>query len=152
MLVLALLAVFVAGLMVGRTPEFLGKKIRAPQMKLVVAYVLTIPIAVLVFGSTSLVLGAGTRSILNPGMHGLTEVTYAYASVAQNNGSAFAGLLGQHSLVRHDACPGHADRAVRADRARPRHRRLDSPGRAPTRARGRRSTPPGRPSWCSSSG
>ncbi len=92
MLVFALLAVFVAGLMVGRTPEFLGKKIRAPQMKLVVAYALTIPIVVLVFGSTSLVLGAGTRSILNPGMHGLTEVTYAFASVAQNNGSAFAGL------------------------------------------------------------
>ena len=92
MLVFALLAVFIAGLMVGRTPEFLGKKIRAPQMKLIVAYALTIPIVVLVLGSMSLVLGAGTRSILNPGMHGLTEVTYAFASVAQNNGSAFAGL------------------------------------------------------------
>jgi K+-transporting ATPase ATPase A chain len=92
MLVLALLSVFVAGLMVGRTPEFLGKKIRAPQMKLVVAYVLTIPVVVLIFGSISLVINAGTRSILNPGMHGLTEVTYAYASVANNNGSAFAGL------------------------------------------------------------
>ena len=91
-LVLALLSVFVAGLMVGRTPEFLGKKIRAPQMKLVVAYVLTIPIAVLVLGSMSLVLQQGTRSILNPGMHGLTEVTYAFASAANNNGSAFAGL------------------------------------------------------------
>jgi K+-transporting ATPase A subunit len=76
-LVLALLSVFVAGLMVGRTPEFLGKKIRAPQMKLVLAYVLTIPVVVLVLGSTSLVISAGTRSILNPGMHGLTEVTYA---------------------------------------------------------------------------
>src|SRR4029077_15318448 len=86
------LSVFVAGLMVGRTPEFLGKKIQAPQMKLVVAYVLTIPVVVLVLGSMSLVLGAATRSILNPGMHGLTEITYAYASVAQNNGSAFAGL------------------------------------------------------------
>ena len=91
-LVLALLSVFVAGLMVGRTPEFLGKKIRAPQMKLVVSYVLTIPVVVLVLGSMSLVLNAGTRSILNPGFHGLTEVTYAYASVANNNGSAFAGL------------------------------------------------------------
>jgi K+-transporting ATPase ATPase A chain len=91
-LVLALLAVFIAGLMVGRTPEFLGKKIRAPQMKLVVAYVLTIPVVVLILGSMSLVLSAGTRSILNPGLHGLTEVMYAYASVAQNNGSAFAGL------------------------------------------------------------
>ena len=91
-LVLALLSVFVAGLMVGRTPEFLGKKIRATQMKLVVTYVLTIPTTVLILGSTSLVIAAGTRSILNPGLHGLTEVTYAYASVANNNGSAFAGL------------------------------------------------------------
>jgi K+-transporting ATPase ATPase A chain len=91
-LVLALLSVFVAGLMVDRTPEFLGKKIRALQMKLVVTYVLTIPVVVLTFGSLSAVLHAGTSSILNPGMHGLTEITYAYASVAQNNGSAFAGL------------------------------------------------------------
>jgi K+-transporting ATPase ATPase A chain len=91
-LVLALLAVFIAGLMVGRTPEFLGKKIRAPQMKLVVMYVLTIPVTVLIFGSISLVISAGTSSILNHGLHGLTEITYAYASVAQNNGSAFAGL------------------------------------------------------------
>jgi K+-transporting ATPase ATPase A chain len=92
MLVFALLAVFIAGLMVGRTPEFLGKKIRGPQMKLIVAYVLTIPTVVLVLGSMSLVLGAATRSILNPGFHGLSEVMYAYASVANNNGSAFAGL------------------------------------------------------------
>jgi K+-transporting ATPase ATPase A chain len=91
-LVLALLSVFIAGLMVGRTPEFLGKKIRASQMKLVVTYVLTIPIVVLVLGSISLVIGPGTSSILNPGFHGLTEVTYAYASSATNNGSAFAGL------------------------------------------------------------
>jgi potassium-transporting ATPase potassium-binding subunit len=91
-LVLALLSVFIAGLMVGRTPEFMGKKIRGPQMKLVVAYVLTIPIVVLVLGSTSLVISQGTSSILNPGFHGLSEVTYAYASVTNNNGSAFAGL------------------------------------------------------------
>jgi potassium-transporting ATPase potassium-binding subunit len=91
--VLVLLAVFVAGLMVGRTPEFLGKKIRAPQMKLIVAYVLTIPVAVLTLGSMSLVLEQGARSILNPGFHGLTEVTYAFASAANNNGSAFAGLM-----------------------------------------------------------
>jgi K+-transporting ATPase ATPase A chain len=91
-LVFALLAVFVAGLMVGRTPEFLGKKIRGPQMKLIVSYVLTIPIVTLVLGSISLVIPAGTSSILNPGFHGLTEVTYAFASAANNNGSAFAGL------------------------------------------------------------
>ncbi|HXZ65333.1 MAG TPA: potassium-transporting ATPase subunit KdpA [Streptosporangiaceae bacterium] len=91
-LVLALLAVFVAGLMVGRTPEFFGKKIRGPQMKLVVAYTLTIPVTVLVLGSTALVIEPGYSSILNPGMHGLSEVMYAYASSANNNGSAFAGL------------------------------------------------------------
>ena len=91
-LVLSLLAVFVAGLMVGRTPEFLGKKIRAPQMKLIIAYVLALPTTILIFGGISLVIRAGTGPILNPGFHGLTEVTYAYASVAQNNGSAFAGL------------------------------------------------------------
>jgi potassium-transporting ATPase potassium-binding subunit len=91
-LVLALLSVFVAGLMVGRTPEFLGKKIRAPQMKLVVAYTLAIPVAVLVLGSASLVLEQGTKSILNPGFHGLSEIMYAFASSANNNGSAFAGL------------------------------------------------------------
>jgi K+-transporting ATPase ATPase A chain len=92
MLVFALLAVFMAGLMVGRTPEFLGKKIGGPQMKLVVAYVLSTPIIILVFGSLSLVIGPGTSSILNPGMHGLSEVTYAFASVTLNNGSAFGGL------------------------------------------------------------
>ncbi len=91
-LVFSLLAVFVAGLMVGRTPEFLGKKIRGPQMMLIVAYVLTIPIVTLVFGSISLVITPGTSSILNPGFHGLSGVTYAFASVANNNGSAFAGL------------------------------------------------------------
>jgi K+-transporting ATPase ATPase A chain len=61
-------------------------------MKLVVAYVLTIPVAVLVLGSISLVIQPGTQSILNPGMHGLSEIMYAYASSANNNGSAFAGL------------------------------------------------------------
>jgi potassium-transporting ATPase potassium-binding subunit len=92
MLVLALLSVFVAGLMVGRTPEFLGKKIRGPQMKLVVTYVLIIPTTVLIFSAISLVDTFGTSSILNPGFHGLSEISYAYASVANNNGSAFAGL------------------------------------------------------------
>ncbi len=148
MLVLALLSVFVAGLMVGRTPEFLGKKIRAPQMKLVVAYVLTIPVVVLAFGSTSLVLGAAKRSILNPGMHGLTEVTYAYASVAQNNGSAFAGLsanttwydstLGLVMLIGRFV-PIVLALAIAGSLA----------GRAPTRAPGPPSTPPGRRSPCS---
>jgi K+-transporting ATPase ATPase A chain len=94
MLIFVLLAVFIAGLMVGRTPEFLGKKIRGTQMKLVILYVVTIPTIVLALGSISLVLGSALHSILNPAFHGLTEVTYAFASVANNNGSAFAGLNG----------------------------------------------------------
>jgi potassium-transporting ATPase potassium-binding subunit len=92
MLILVLLAVFIAGLMVGRTPEFLGKKIRGPHMALVVVYVLTIPTVVLAFGGASLVLGFAVQQSLNSGMHGLTEITYAFASAANNNGSAFAGL------------------------------------------------------------
>lgn len=91
-LVLALLSVFVVGLMVGRTPEFGGKKIRATQMKLVIIYVLTIPVTMLILSSISLVIRPGMSSILNPGMHGLSEITYAFASAANNNGSAFAGL------------------------------------------------------------
>ena len=92
MLIMILLSVFLAGLMVGRTPEYLGKKVGVAQMKLITIYVLSIPMVVLLMGGVSLVFAFGTRSILNSGPHGLTEVTYAFASVAQNNGSAFAGL------------------------------------------------------------
>jgi len=94
MLVFALLAVFIAGLMVGRTPEFLGKKIQAAEMKLVVAYILFVPLAVLAFTAASLVLRQGTSSLLNTGPHGLSEMTYAFTSAANNNGSAFGGLTG----------------------------------------------------------
>ncbi|NUT54684.1 MAG: potassium-transporting ATPase subunit KdpA, partial [Thermoleophilia bacterium] len=92
MLVFVLLAVFIAGLMVGRTPEFLGKKIQAAEMKLVVLYLLAVPLLVLTFSAASVVLEAGRASILNPGPHGLTEVLYAFTSASNNNGSAFAGL------------------------------------------------------------
>jgi len=92
MLIFVLLAVFVAGLMVGRTPEFLGKKIGATQMKLVILYVVAIPVVVLGFGGASLVLGSASRAAPAPGLHGFTEITYAFASVATNNGSAFGGL------------------------------------------------------------
>ena len=94
MLVFALLAVFIAGLMVGRTPEFLGKKIQAAEMKLVVLYLLATPLLVLAFSATSLVIERGTSSILNPGPHGLSEVLYAFTSASNNNGSAFGGLTG----------------------------------------------------------
>jgi K+-transporting ATPase ATPase A chain len=94
MLVFVLLSVFIAGLMVGRTPEYLGKKIQAPEMKLVVLYILAVPIAILGFAGASVVIPAAVGSILNPGPHGLTEIVYAFASQANNNGSAFGGLTG----------------------------------------------------------
>jgi len=94
MLIFALLAVFIAGLMVGRTPEYLGKKIQAAEMKLVVIYLLAVPLVVLAFAGASLVMNTPVNSILNPGAHGLTEVTYAFTSTANNNGSAFGGLSG----------------------------------------------------------
>ncbi|GAA2757678.1 potassium-transporting ATPase subunit KdpA [Actinopolymorpha rutila] len=92
LLVLAVVAVFVAGLMVGRTPEYLGKKIRAREMKLVALYILTMPLLVLIGTGLALTLSTGRSSILNPGAHGLSEVLYAFASATNNNGSAFAGL------------------------------------------------------------
>jgi K+-transporting ATPase ATPase A chain len=94
MLVFALLSVFIAGLMVGRTPEFLGKKIQAAEMKLVVLYILFVPVAVLSFAAISIVLKTALGSLGNSGAHGLTEMTYAFASAGNNNGSAFAGLSG----------------------------------------------------------
>jgi potassium-transporting ATPase potassium-binding subunit len=94
MLILALLSVFIAGLMVGRTPEYLGKKIQAAEMKLVVLYLLMVPVVALVFAGISVVMTSSQSSIFNPGSHGLSEVTYAFVSASNNNGSAFAGLSG----------------------------------------------------------
>ena len=92
MLVMVVLAVFVAGLMVGRTPELLGKKIEPREMKLAVLYVLVFPLSILTFTAWAAVTPGGVGSIANPGPHGLTELLYAYSSAAGNNGSAFAGL------------------------------------------------------------
>ncbi|MGH3158645.1 MAG: potassium-transporting ATPase subunit KdpA [Streptosporangiaceae bacterium] len=91
-LVLAMVTVFVAGLMVGRTPEYLGKKIRPAEMKYAALYFLTLPVLVLTAAGLSIGTKIGQKAILNPGPHGLTEVVYAFASMANNNGSAFAGL------------------------------------------------------------
>src|SRR5260370_2502844 len=91
-LVLAMVTVFVAGLMVGRTPEYLGKKIRPAEMKYAALYFLTLPVVVLTAAGLSIGLKTPQASILNPGPHGLTEIVYAFASMANNNGSAFAGL------------------------------------------------------------
>ena len=94
MLVFALLAVFIAGLMVGRTPEYLGKKIQAAEMKLVVVYILAVPLAILAFAGTAILLKTALASLANSGPHGLSEMVYGYTSMANNNGSAFAGLNG----------------------------------------------------------
>jgi K+-transporting ATPase ATPase A chain len=91
-LILAVIAVFVGGLMVGRTPEYIGKKIRPTEMKYAALYILTMPTLVLAFAGLSLAFKVPRSVILNPGPHGLTEIMYAYASMANNNGSAFAGL------------------------------------------------------------
>jgi K+-transporting ATPase ATPase A chain len=90
--VLAIVTVFVAGLMVGRTPEYIGKKIRPTEMKYAALYFLTIPVVTLTAAGLSIATKTGQSSILNPGPHGLTEIMYAMASEANNNGSAFAGL------------------------------------------------------------
>ncbi|KVV42825.1 ATPase [Burkholderia ubonensis] len=92
MLVFALLAVFVAGLMIGRTPEYVGKKIEAYEMKMVSIVVLLTPLLVLVGTSIAVLADAGKAGILNPGPHGFSEILYAFSSAANNNGSAFAGL------------------------------------------------------------
>jgi K+-transporting ATPase ATPase A chain len=92
MLVFALTSVFIAGLMVGRTPEYLGKKIQATEMKLVVLYLLAVPIAILSFAGASVLLKTSLHSLANSGPHGLSEMTYAFVSASNNNGSAFAGL------------------------------------------------------------
>jgi len=91
-LVLAMVTVFVAGLMVGRTPEYIGKKIRPTEMKYAALYFLTLPTVILTAAGLSIGTHIGQSSIFNPGPHGLTEIMYAFASMANNNGSAFAGL------------------------------------------------------------
>jgi len=92
MLVFAILAVFVAGLMIGRTPEYLGKKIQAFEMKMASLVILVVPILVLAGTAVALASTAGRAGIANPGAHGFSEVLYAFTSAANNNGSAFAGL------------------------------------------------------------
>ena len=93
MLVYVILAVFIAGLMVGRTPEYLGKKIQSFDVQMAMLSVLIFPLFILVFTAISSVAPSfGTAGILNPGPHGLSEMLYAFSSGAANNGSAFGGL------------------------------------------------------------
>lgn len=92
MIVMAVLSVFVAGLMVGRTPEYLGKRIEAREMKLAVLALIVLPLLILGFSAIAALLPIALASLANAGPHGLTEILYAYASASGNNGSAFAGL------------------------------------------------------------
>jgi K+-transporting ATPase ATPase A chain len=91
-LIFAILGVFIAGLMIGRTPEYLGKKIEAFEMKMASVFILTTPFLVLLGTAVAVATPAGTAGISNPGAHGFTEILYAFSSAANNNGSAFAGL------------------------------------------------------------
>jgi len=91
-IVMAVLAVFIAGLMVGRTPEYLGKKIEAREMKLAMLYVLIFPAVILLPTAIAVVLPAGLSSISNPGPHGFSQILYAYTEAGANNGSAFGGI------------------------------------------------------------
>jgi hypothetical protein len=92
MIVFALIAVFIAGLMIGRTPEYLGKKIEAFEVKMAAVAILVPPLAVLVGAAFAVSLDAGRAGIFNPGAHGFSEVLYALSSAGNNNGSAFGGL------------------------------------------------------------
>jgi K+-transporting ATPase ATPase A chain len=92
MLVFVVLAVFIAGLMVGRTPEYLGKKIEAYDVKMAMLYVLIFPFCILVLSAGSILSPQGLNALLNKGPHGLSEILYAFSSTTGNNGSAFGGL------------------------------------------------------------
>ena len=92
MLIFVIVSVFIAGLMVGRTPEYLGKKIEAYEMKMASLVVLVMPLVVLGFTALAVMTTAGTATVYNPGAHGFSEILYAYTSMGNNNGSAFAGI------------------------------------------------------------
>ncbi|MFI4923409.1 MAG: potassium-transporting ATPase subunit KdpA, partial [Burkholderiales bacterium] len=92
MLIFAIVAVFVAGLMIGRTPEYLGKKIQAFEIKMAAIALLLVPLVILVGTAIAVLVEPGKAGVANPGTHGFSEILYAFSSVANNNGSAFAGL------------------------------------------------------------
>jgi K+-transporting ATPase ATPase A chain len=94
MLLFVILAIFVAGLMVGRTPEYIGKKIEAKEVKMAMLAILILPLMYLGWTAVATVLPSAVASIANPGPHGFSEILYAYVSQTGNNGSAFAGLTG----------------------------------------------------------
>jgi K+-transporting ATPase ATPase A chain len=118
MLIMAVLAVFIAGLMVGRTPEYLGKKIESREMKLAMLYVLIFPALILGFTALAVMVSAGLAGIMNPGPHGFSEILYAYTQGAANNGSAFGGLNANSAFynwtLAFDMLPGRFMMAIPA--------------------------------------
>ena len=115
MLLMVIVAVFVAGLMVGRTPEYLGKKIEVKEVKMAMLAILILPLSMLAFTAISVMLPFGLSSIQDPGPHGFSEVLYLFTSQTANNGSAFAGFSGNTLVVQHDRRHRHADRAILCD-------------------------------------
>src|SRR3990167_8818872 len=94
MILFILLAIFLCGLIIGRTPEYLGKKIEGNDVKYIMLALIVFILAILIFSSISVHTGLGLKGIKNKGPHGLSEIIYAYSSAAGNNGSAFGGLTG----------------------------------------------------------
>lgn len=141
-LVIAMVAVFVGGLLVGRTPEFLGKKLRTREITLAALSILVMPALMLVGTEIAVILPATAGALGNSGdpgtpgvIHGFTEVLYAYASAANNNGSAFGGLTVTNDWFQ--ASLGmHVVRAIPADRLRPRSRRVPGVRATCTRSAG----------------
>ncbi len=115
MLVFVVLAVFIAGLMVGRTPEYLGKKIQSYDVKMAMLALLVLAVSILGFAAWASVSKWGLDARNNTGPHGLSEILYAYSSANGNNGSAFAGIERQYALAEYHHWPGHADRALPDD-------------------------------------
>ncbi len=115
MLVMAVLSVFIAGLMVGRTPEYLGKKIEGREMKLAMLYVLIFPTVILLPAGVAMVTKAGLAGITNPGPHGFSQILYAFSEAGGNNGSAFGGLNANAPFLQLDARDQHAVRTLHDD-------------------------------------
>ena len=123
--IFAILAVFIAGLMVGRTPEYLGKKIEAFEMKMAMLAVLVLGASILAFTALASVAAQGLAGLNNAGPHGFSEMLYAFSSATGNNGSAFAGLTANTPFYNTTLGLRDADRALPDDRADPGHRRVD---------------------------
>ena len=117
MLLFVIVAMFVAGLMVGRTPEYAGKKLEAKEVKMTMLAILVLPLAMLGFTALAVVIEPGLAGLLNKGPHGFAEVLYAYTSAAANNGSAFAGLTANSLFYNTTLGIAHAARPLRHDRA-----------------------------------